>query len=115
MREQVPQLAVLIVRFRPKPALATEFRQHLFRVIEHMKLEGAFVTTIAHESTDNPGELVLYEMWRGTKEDFIAEQLTREYRKPYMDIRDSMLDGFSAEWLIPVNEWGSAFMENVST
>jgi quinol monooxygenase YgiN len=114
LNKEVTKFAVLIVRFRPKVNLAEDFRKHLFEVIEKMQFEDAFVSTIAHVSTDHPDEIILYELWRGTKEDFIAQQLTREYRKRYMDVRDSMLDGFSAEWLEPVNEWGSSLTTTVS-
>ena len=61
-------LIILYVKFRAKSGKREDFKRHLFDLIEIMRKEPAFVRTIAHDHPDDPNDISLYEIWRGTRE-----------------------------------------------
>lgn len=101
------KVTVLIVRFKIKPGKKELFRKALFKVIEAMQEEETFVNAIAHENIDHSNELVLYEIWLGTREEWLRVQPSKPYRKIYEEQAETLLDERSAEWLTPMGEWGS--------
>lgn len=104
------QFVAIAVRFVPKKGMYEAFKGHLFDLIEAMKMEASFVNTIVHEDVEKPGELILYEIWRGNRETFRTFESPRPYRQAYVKYRDEMLDEISAHWLTPISEWGSTLL-----
>ena len=99
---------VLIVRFVPRPRQYEAFRDHLFTLVEAMAGEPDFVNTIVHDDIENAGELVLYEIWSGTKERWMREQPSKPYRGDYERRLPELLERRDIAWLTPVREWGSS-------
>ncbi len=98
---------VLIVRFVPKPGMYDAFRAHLYRLAETMAGEAHFVNTIVHDDIDRPGELVLYEIWSGTRERWEREEPPKAYRAAYEARVPEFLERRDITWLTPVRELGS--------
>ncbi len=98
---------VLIVRFVPNPGKYEAFRDHLFGLVEKMSAEPDFVNTIVHDDLENTGQLVLYEIWSGTKERWLREQPPRPYRGDYELRLPELLERREISWLTPIREWGS--------
>lgn len=98
---------VLIVRFMPHEGKREEFRSHLYTLVEAMADEEDFVNTIVHDDLEATNELVLYEIWRGTREQWEALQPPKAYRKAYEAGLDALLADRTVTWLKPVAEWGS--------
>ncbi len=103
MTEQV----VLIVRFVPKPGMYETFRAHLYALAETMAAEDHFVNTIVHDDIDRPGELVLYEIWSGTRARWEREEPPKPYRAAYEALVPEFLERRDITWLTPIREWGS--------
>ena len=101
---------VLYVRFRVREGRLDDFRNHLYKTIEAMKGEPAHVNTIVHVSLDRPNEVMLYEIWHGTRESWMREEFPRDYRKPYEAGLDQLIEERVVEWLIPHKEWGSSLL-----
>jgi quinol monooxygenase YgiN len=101
---------VLCVRFRTKPGQKEVFRKHLYRAINAMKEEKAFVNTIVHDFIDEPNDLLLYEIWHGTRDSWMREEFTRPYRQPYESIVTELIEERTVNWLTPVGEWGSTLL-----
>jgi quinol monooxygenase YgiN len=101
---------VLYVRFRVRPGRMEDFRSHLYKTIEDMKGEPAHVNTIVHVNLDQPNEVLLYEIWHGTRESWLREEMPRDYRDSYEAGLDDLIEERTAEWLIPLQEWGSSLL-----
>src|ERR1700678_720135 len=71
---------VLIVRFwvtaRSRP-LFVEKLKTLFDQIQH---EATFVNASLQEDVDHPEQLLVYEVWQGSREAFLQHQMSKPYR-----------------------------------
>lgn len=73
---------VLCVTFSIKPEFADEFVSIVSQVLDKMRHEENFVTTTLCRDSATPGRFFLFETWK-SRARFIAEDLSREYRRPY--------------------------------
>ena len=93
---------VLIVRFwvtaRSRP-LFVEKLKTLFDQIQH---EATFVNASLQEDVDHPEQLLVYEVWQGSRESFLQNQMSRPYRigfeRAILDLKVER----SPQWLKPV-------------
>jgi quinol monooxygenase YgiN len=100
MTEQVS----FIVRLPTRPEQRHAMRSALYGVLEAMAQEPDFINTFVHEDLEAPDTLVLYETWACSKEQFIAQHLSKPYRQQY----EASLDQFlsqprSIEFLKPLS------------
>jgi quinol monooxygenase YgiN len=98
---------VLNIRFKTKPGKKEAFRESLFSLIQVMSSEPTFVNAIVHDDIDNPNDLIIYELWQGTKESWLAEELPKPYRKEYEEKLAELLEDRIISYLEPIGEWGS--------
>jgi quinol monooxygenase YgiN len=73
---------VLCVTFSIKPGHADEFVAIVSEVLDRMRHEPNFVTTTLSRDPKTPGRFFLFETWK-SRARFIADDLSRDYRKPY--------------------------------
>ncbi len=104
------QKVVICVHFKTKPGKKQEFRDHVIKTIEAMKSEPAFVNTIIHDHLDRQDEIVLYEIWHGTRDNWFKEEMPRPYRRPYEDGLAELIEERRVDWLTPTAEWGSTLL-----
>jgi quinol monooxygenase YgiN len=97
----------LIVRFRCRPGKKEALRKSICSVIDVMAREADFVNALLHESLDDPDQLVVYEIWKGTRESWLRYQLPRPYRQEYERNVAELLESRTVDWLVPVAEWES--------
>ncbi|MNW67018.1 hypothetical protein D3C74_455450 [compost metagenome] len=50
---------------------------------------------------------MIYEIWQGTRESWIQDELTKPYRAEYEGALTNLIDDRIVSWLEPVGEWGS--------
>jgi quinol monooxygenase YgiN len=98
---------VLIVTFDAKPGQKEAFRQHLYTLVGEMKAEPHFVNTIVHDDLDHPDRLVLYEIWKGSRDRWQRDEPQKAYRKEYEIGLSGLLAERTVQWMNPVAEWGS--------
>ena len=98
---------VLIVRFHYKPKKKEAFLKSLCSLIDVMANEVDFVNAILHEAPDDPGQLVVYEIWKGTRESWLRDQMPQSYRQEYEHKVEEFLESRTVDWLLPLVEWGS--------
>jgi quinol monooxygenase YgiN len=79
---------VLLLRYKLKPGVSQQFRKLLKDVLEECIKEPAFLTYTLHTYPDRPDEVMLYEVWAGTRERFRQEEMKKPYR-PSWKSRDS--------------------------
>ena len=73
---------VLCVTFSIKPECADEFVHIVSQVLDKMRHEENFVSTTLCRDPATPGRFFLFETWK-SRARFLAEDLARDYRKPY--------------------------------
>jgi len=76
-------------------------------VIDLCMKEPEFINAVISESPERPSQLVLQELWRGTRADFDAVQGIKPYRKAYLADVKQYLEKVEVEWDTPIAEWGS--------
>ncbi len=104
---------VLNIRFKTKPGKKETFRDSLFSLVETMSSEPAFVNAIISDDIDNPDDFIIYEIWEGTKESWLQEEMAKPYRKEFEKSISELLDDRIIASLKPIGEWGSN-LTNVS-
>lgn len=95
------QTVTFIPRLHFKPGAKEDILPGIYEIIDRMSQEPAFVHTALHEDLDNPDVLVLYETWKGTKESFMREQLTKDYRREYENNVSTRMFSRDFLWLSP--------------
>ncbi len=103
----------LSIQFKIKPGRKEAFRDALVTLVDIMSKEPSFVNAIISDDVDHPDELHLYEIWKGTKNSWLEEELPKPYRRVYDETVGDMLEEKILNWLTPVAEWGSQ-LTNVS-
>ncbi|KQX44578.1 antibiotic biosynthesis monooxygenase family protein [Paenibacillus sp. Root444D2] len=98
---------ILNIRFKIKPGKKETFRDSLFAMINNFRNEPTFVNAIVSDDLDNPHDLVIYEIWQGTRDSWIKEELPKSYRTEYEGTLTSLIDDRIVSWLEPIGEWGS--------
>ncbi|WP_258171267.1 antibiotic biosynthesis monooxygenase family protein [Paenibacillus sp. R14(2021)] len=101
------QQVVLNIRFKTKPGKKEEFREQLSSLIQVMSAEEAFVSAILSDDLDQPDDLIIYEIWQGTRDSWLQEEFPRSYRKDYEGTLGQLIEDRSVTWLEPKGEWGS--------
>ncbi|MCQ4087818.1 putative quinol monooxygenase [Saccharibacillus sp. JS10] len=98
----------LYVRFKAKPGKREAFREELSSLVDIMSAEKTFISSVISDDLDQPDDVVIYEVWQGTKESWLAEELPKPYRQAYEDrLNDLVLDR-KITWLEPITEWGTS-------
>lgn len=95
----------LNIRFKTKEGKRDEFRLRLFSMLEIVSQEEAFVSATISDDLDQPDDLLLYEVWEGTRDSWKEEQPTRQYRKDYEATLSEMILDRSVSWLEPKGQW----------
>lgn len=98
---------ILNIRFKIKPGMKETFRESLFSMINNFRNEPTFVNAIVSDDIDYPDDLHIYEIWQGTRDSWIKNELPKPYRKEYEEKLTGLIDDRIASWLEPVGEWGS--------
>ncbi|HDR7719424.1 antibiotic biosynthesis monooxygenase [Bacillus albus] len=95
---------ILYRRFRIKSGKKEEFKELLSANMRAMEHKIAFVSAVFSDDIDNPNEVTLFEIWKGTKESWLAE-LPKPYRNTYENKLVDLIDERIISYLIPMNEW----------
>ncbi|WP_235439892.1 antibiotic biosynthesis monooxygenase [Paenibacillus sp. DMB20] len=82
-----------------------EFKELLSANMRAMEHEPAFVSAVLSDDIDNSNEVTLFEIWEGTKESWLKEELIKPYRKTYENKLVNLIDERIISYLTPTNEW----------
>jgi quinol monooxygenase YgiN len=102
------QKCVLNLRFTIKQGFMDSMMNELRIILDQCALEEDFVAAVLHQSPDRPNDIMLYEIWHGTKEEFAKTQGQKPYRQEYMKNSKQYVESVRIEWDIPTIEWGTA-------
>lgn len=96
---------ILYIRFKIKSGKKEEFKELLSANMRAMEHEPAFVSAVLSDDIDNSNEVTLFEIWKGTKESWLKEELPKPYRKTYENKLVDLIDERIISYLTPTNEW----------
>lgn len=96
---------ILYIRFKIKCEKKEEFKELLSANMRAMEHEPPFVSAVLSDDIDNSNEVTLFEIWKGTKESWLKEELPKPYRKTYEDKLVDLVDERIISYLTPTNEW----------
>ncbi|MGF6610567.1 quinol monooxygenase YgiN [Paraburkholderia sp. WSM4175] len=92
----------LYVRFKLYPSTRSLFVPHLAELMKTMAEEPAFVSAVLSEDPEAPDELVLFEVWNGTRDEWLSEQPEKPYRAIYDDATKDFIADKEVRFLFPV-------------
>jgi quinol monooxygenase YgiN len=98
---------VLLLRYKLKPGVSQQFRKLLEDVLEKCTKEPAFLTYTLHTYPDRPDEVMLYEVWAGTRDRFQQEEMKKPYRGPFMEEQKLYVEHVDVDWSVPIEEWAA--------
>ncbi len=97
----------LNLKYILKPGARDEMLGELKTVLDLCAQEPEFITAVLQETPERPNELILFEIWRGSHEDFIRVQGPKPYRKEYLTRSKQYIEEVSAVFSAPFQEWGT--------
>jgi len=98
---------VLIVRLRVEKNARNVIRDSLIELFGRIRDEDNFVSAILHEDLEDAEQLLVYEVWRETRESFVANQLSKAYRAKYEELILERRVQRTPQWLKCVGSWNS--------
>ena len=102
----------LALKFKVKPGLKLALLEELKTILAHCAREPEFVTAILHENPEQPLEIFVFELWRGTREEFMKTQGPKDYRQDYMERSRPLVASVEVSFLSPIREWGGGRLES---
>jgi quinol monooxygenase YgiN len=97
----------LSLHYQVKPSQKEGLLVEIKSMLDRCAKEPEFIIGILHETPERPNQLVLYELWKGTRAEFDATQGTKPYRKAYIENTKKFLEKAHVEWNLPILEWGT--------
>jgi quinol monooxygenase YgiN len=102
----------LNLRYTLKPGAREAMLAELQTVLDLCAQEPEFITAILQETPDRPNELMLFELWHGTREDFARVQGPKPYRKEYIANSKQYTETVEAVFSSPFTEWGTNLLSS---
>jgi quinol monooxygenase YgiN len=93
----------LYVRFKLAPAAKPLFVPHLDELMQAMAEEPTFVSAVLSEDPGAADELVLFEVWNGSQEQWLAQQPQKTYRAVYDEATRDLIADKEVRFLAPVS------------
>ncbi|MFC7472771.1 putative quinol monooxygenase [Dankookia sp. GCM10030260] len=78
----MPEPFTVLITLQVRPGLEAEFLALLAPVLDAMRHEPSFLSTILHQAPDDPCRFLLYETWTDRR-DLVEVQMHRPYRAAF--------------------------------
>jgi len=96
---------VLIVRLRVEKSMRNVVRDSLLELFAWSKDERTFVSATVLEDIEDSEQLLVCEVWRETRESFLANQMSKPYRSNYEKMLVELRVERTPQLLKPVGSW----------
>lgn len=106
----MPDVIARCARLQPKPGKKSEYLRHLKIELEEVRKDSHLISILVHEGEGEDDRVMLYEIWRGTKARFFAEEMIKPYRAAYMKAMEELIDHVEVDWWDIDSEWGSSII-----
>jgi quinol monooxygenase YgiN len=74
----------LNLKYSLKPDAREAMLAELTAILDLCAQEPEFIAAFLQETPDRPNELLLFEIWQGTHDDFLRTQGPKQYRQDYI-------------------------------
>lgn len=101
----------LNLKYTLKPDTREDMLAEIHTVLDFCAKEPEFITAYLQETPERPNELLLFEIWRGTREDFVRVQGPKPYRKDYLTRSKQYVEKVDVIFSTPVVEWGTQLLK----
>lgn len=101
----------LNLRYTVKPGAREPLLKEIQEILALCEKEPEFVAGFLQETAERPNELLLFEIWRGSREEFIRVQGPKEYRKAYIANSKQYVESVEAIFSAPFLEWGTQLLK----
>ena len=98
----------LSLRYKLKAGTKDAWLKEINTILSLCAQEPEFIAGILHESKDDPDEMMLFEIWKGTYDEFVRVQGAKAYRQSYMKNSKKFIENVDVRWGVPIDEWGSS-------
>ncbi|TCK32591.1 quinol monooxygenase YgiN [Paraburkholderia sp. BL8N3] len=95
-------MLALYVRFKLVASAKSRFLPHVDELIQAMAREPSFVTAVLNEDPNSEDELVLFEVWNGSRDEWVAQQPQKPYRSVYEDATKELVADKEVRFLSPI-------------
>lgn len=95
-------MLALYIRFKLVASAKSQFLPHLDELIQAMAAEPSFVSAVLNEDPNAEDELVLFEVWNGSRDEWLAQQPEKPYRSVYDDATRELIADKQVRFLSPI-------------
>lgn len=92
----------LYVRFQLVASTKNQFLPHLAELMKTMAKEPSFVSAVLSEDPSAPDDLVLFEVWNGSQDEWLKEHPQKPYRAVYDEATRDLIAAKEVRFLTPV-------------
>jgi quinol monooxygenase YgiN len=93
------------IRYKIKPGYREQLMPELKKILDLCANEPEFLLAFLQESAERPNELRIFEVWKGTKEDFERVQSPKPYRRAYLEKTKAMVANVEVEQNSVIGTW----------
>jgi len=98
---------VLSIKFTTTPGNKEEFKNMLVDLFHAISEEPTFISAVLHEGIQQPNDILVYETWDETVENFLTVQMTKPYRIPYEEALTKLKVTREPAVYTPFARWGA--------
>ena len=103
------------LRYGLKPGARDAMLVELRTILKLCAQEPEFICAIVQETQERPDEILVFELWHGTHEDFVRVQGPKQYRREYIERSRQHYDKVEALFSTPFEEWGTDLLGQQSS
>lgn len=100
----------LNLRYSLKPGAREAMLAELKTILDLCAQEPEFISAILQEAPERPDEILVFELWHGTREDFARVQGPKQYRRDYIERSKLLYESVQATFSTPVAEWRTTLL-----
>jgi quinol monooxygenase YgiN len=93
------------IRYKIKPGYREQLMSELDKILDLCAKEPESLLAFLQESVERPNELRIFEVWKGTNEDFERVQSPKPYRRVYMEKTKAMVVSVEVEQNSVIGTW----------
>ncbi len=96
---------VLVIRFTTNAENKEAFKQILIELFNQICKEPTFINAVLQEGIQKPEEIIVYETWDETVEDFLRVHMSKTYRVPFEQALVDMNINREPDVYLPFAQW----------
>lgn len=96
---------VLVIKFTTSPENKELLKQHLVDLFNQICKEPTFINAVLQEAIQKSDEVIVYETWNETVEDFMKFQMSKPYYSPFEQAINDLNAKREPNVYLPFAQW----------